>query len=133
MKKIVSLLLALICIVCALGSVGCSKYVSRYYAIAFVHSNESDSAFMEFYSFEGTMVFRMRAADASGKLRFSAKLEDGSAKVYYDCGGTKTELFTLHAGDEIDSSVDLGRTGTVYVIIETDGECRNGSLHFEIG
>ena len=132
MKRIGSLLLALIFIVCALCSVGCSKYVSRYRAVLFVHSNESDSAFMEFYSFEGMMVFRMRATDASQRLRYSAKLETGSAAVYYDCGGTKTELFALRAGDEIDSSVSLGQTGTVYVIIETDGECRNGALHFDI-
>lgn len=128
MKRIVSLLLIALF---ALGLTGCAKYTSHYSAIAFVHSNEKDSAFMEFYRFEGTMVFTLRGG-SSINLHYSAKLETGSAAVYYDCGQGKTALLSVGAGDAFADALTLPESGTVYIIVETDGLCENGAFRFSV-
>lgn len=128
MKKVLAVIAA---VVLLLSFAGCGKYSSKYKAVAFVHSNESTSAFMNFYSFDGRMVFKLKSA-GEGDLKFSAKLETGSATVYYDYYGTKTELFSINSGDELDSHGGYIETGTVYVIVETNGECRNGEFYFSL-
>ena len=128
MKKVLAVIAA---VVLLLSFAGCGKYSSNYKAVAFVHSNESTSAFMNFYSFDGRMVFKLKSA-GEGDLKFSAKLETGSATVYYDYYGTKTELFSINSGDELDSHGGYIEAGTVYVIVETNGECRNGEFHFSL-
>jgi len=131
-KKLLSaiavMLLLLLCLT------GCGKYSSSYRAVGFVHSNDSRSAFMNFHSFEGTMVFTLKYSGSSGtQIKYSAKLEDGSAKVYYDNGGEKTELFSVKSGDDISSAGGDLSEGTVYIIVETGGTCKNGEIRFEIG
>ena len=128
MKKVLAVIAA---VVLLLSFAGCGKYSSKYKAVAFVHSNESTSAFMNFYSFDGRMVFKLKSA-GEGDLKYSAKLETGSATVYYDYYGTKTELFSINSGDELDSHGGYIEAGTVYVIVETNGECRNGEFHFSL-
>ena len=110
----------------------CGKYHSHYSATAFVHSNESDHAFMNFWIFEGTMVFKLKCQDADEAIAYTAKLETGSATVYYDCGDGKKELCAVNAGDEVQSTLDGLTPGTVYIIVETDGECRTGDFQFDI-
>lgn len=129
MKRIA---LWLVTAVLLLSLVGCGGYTSHYKAVGFVHSNESDEAFMNFYSFEGTMVFKMKCKEPGAKLRASAALESGSAAVYYDENGTKTALCTVQAGEETELSADLSGTGTVYVIVETSEKCGNGEFRFSI-
>ena len=114
-----------------LTSSGCGRYVSSYKAVAFVRSNDRDSASMSFYSFEGRMVFKLRS-EGEGHLKYSAQLESGSVTVYYDAYGTKEELFSIEGGEEISSEGGYLEKGTVYLIIETDGECSNGSFSVEI-
>lgn len=128
MKKAGVLLVALILL---LSLAGCGKYSSSYKAVAFVHSNESASAFMSFYSFDGRMVFKLKSG-GEGDIGFSAKLESGSAEVYYDFYGTKQKLFSVSGGDEIDSHGGYVEAGTVYVIVETNGECLNGEFRFDL-
>ena len=128
MKKVLAVIAA---VVLLLSFAGCGKYSSKYKADAFVHSNESTSAFMNFYSFDGRMVFKLKSA-GEGDLKFSAKLETGSATVYYDYYGTKSELFSINSGDVLDSHGGYIEAGTVYVIVETNGECRNGEFHFSL-
>lgn len=128
MKKVLAVIVA---VVLLLSFAGCGKYSSSYKAVAFVHSNESTSAFMSFYSFDGRMVFKLKSA-GEGDLKYSAKLETGSATVYYDYYGTRTELFSINSGDELDSHGGYIESGTVYVIFETNGECRNGEFHFSL-
>ena len=70
-----------------LSLAGCSKYSPKYKAVGFVHSNDSSSAYMNFYSFEGRMVFRLNSP-GEGAVKYSAKLESGTATVYYDYLGT---------------------------------------------
>ncbi len=126
MKKTVSLLL----IVLLLVSLGCAGYRSSYRAVGFVHSNESEKAFMHFFVFEGAMVFALRAKSPC-TLRCSAKLETGSAAVYCDCGGGKTELFKIGAGETVDTSFDVNG-GKIFLIVETDGTCENGAFDFAL-
>ena len=106
---------------------GCEKYSSSYKAVGFVHSNRSASAEMSFYSFDGTMVFKLKSS-GEGELKYTAKLESGTAAVYYDYYGTKSELFTIRSGEELDSHGGYIEAGTVYIIVETNGECLNGSF-----
>ena len=130
MKKRIAILFVLLITLCLSG---CEKYVSHYSATAFVHSNESDHAFMSFWKFEGRMVFKLKCKDdAENTLAYSAKLETGSAKVYYDIDGTKTEWFTVSDGEERQDKLDNLTPGTVYIIVETDGKCETGDFDFTI-
>lgn len=129
MKKTLTVIVAAFML---LSLVGCSKYPSKYKAVGFVHSNESSSsAFMDFYSFDGRIAFKLKST-GEGDLKYSAKLESGSATVYYDFYGTKTELFSISSGDEINSHGGYIEAGTVYVIVETNGECQNGNFRFSL-
>ncbi|MBR4728021.1 MAG: hypothetical protein IK080_09050 [Clostridia bacterium] len=128
MKRTVSLIVSLILL---LSLTGCEKYKSKYKAIGFVHSNTSASAEMSFYSFEGTMVFKLKSK-GEGDLKYTAKLATGTAAVYYDYNGTKAELFTIGAGEETDSHGGYVESGTVYLIVETDGACENGAFSFRV-
>ncbi len=122
-----------IIIVCLmlLSMTSCGKYTSKYKAVGFVHSNESSTAFMSFYSFDGKMVFKLKST-GEGDLKYSAKLESGNAVVYYDYYGTKTELFSVSSGNEMESHGGYVEAGTVYVIVETSTECKNGDFHFSL-
>ena len=128
MKKIVILLVSAML---ALSLTGCGKYVSSYKALGFVHSNDLSSAYMNFYTFEGRMVFKLKSS-GEGDLKYSAKLESGSATVYYDYLGTKSKLFSVSGGEELASYGGYVDTGTVYIIVETEGECRNGVFQFNL-
>lgn len=113
--------------------VGCVKYSSSYSAIASVRTNTSDTASYSFSSFKGRMVFKLKCKDGcSGQLSYSAKLDSGNLTVYVDHDGTKRELVSLKSGDNISSSVSGISKGTVYIIIETDGKCEEGSFRFDL-
>lgn len=128
MKKICILLVSAILIVMLTG---CGKYTSGYNAVGFVHSSDSDSAFMNFYSFKGRMVFKLKSS-GEGELKYTAKLESGNAAVYYDFFGTKQELFSIYSEEELDSHGGYVEAGTVYIIVETDGTCKNGEFRFSL-
>ena len=65
-------------------------------------------------------------------MNYSAKLGEGSATVFYDSNGTKTELFSISGGQEIHSSTIAVNPGTVYVIVQTDGKCKDGRFSFDV-
>ena len=77
------------------------------------------------------MVFKLKSS-GEGDLKYSAKLESGSATVYYDYLGTKSKLFSVSGGEELASYGGYVDTGTVYIIVETEGECRNGVFQFNL-
>ena len=124
-------LLALILAACLLCLAGCGEHASRYFAVGFVHSNEARLARMDFYAFEGRMVFRLKS-DGEGDIQYDANLESGSATVYYEYRGTRSELFSLKDGETIDARGGYVEAGTVYVFVETDGRCTNGSFRFSL-
>ena len=128
MKKTITLLILTILL---LSICACGKYGSKYKAVGFVHSNESTSASMSFSSFEGIMVFKLKSAN-EGDIKFHAKMESGSATVYYDVYGNKLKLFSINGGEELNSHEGYVDSGTVYVIVETEGECKNGDFCFDL-
>ena len=133
MRKLLCGLIAAVIALSVICVAGCDDYSSHYKAVGFVHSNTSESSYMSFYEFEGTMVFKMKCETGDGQLKYSAKLGEGVATVFCDCNGAKQELFTVRGGgDQKESSVKVDK-GTVYVIVETSGNCSNGELHFDIG
>ena len=133
MKKLFCFLIAAVMALSAVCLAGCEDYTSHYKAIGFAHSNTSDSSFMTFYEFEGTMVFKMKCETENGQLKYSGKVDEGCATVFCDCNGAKQELFTVRGGsDKKDASVKVD-IGTVYVIVETSGNCSNGDFRFDIG
>lgn len=109
---------------------GCNRYRSRYNAVGFVHTNTAKNASMSFSSFEGTMVFQLKCDSENKSVGYSAKLDSGSVKVFYDCDGTKTELFSVGSGDDVDSVGGALKQGTVYIIVETSEKCKSGSFNF---
>lgn len=133
MKKTIAFLLILTLLSVSLS--GCSHYDSNYTAVGFVHANEPRTAFMNFYTLKGRVVFRLKCQDASADLlRYSAKLETGSAVVYLDCGEGKTELCSVTSGDDIHSTFRPLQKGTVYIIVETDLDApsENGEFRFDL-
>lgn len=110
----------------------CNSYRSHYNAVAFVHTNTHENAYMSFSSFEGTMVFRLKCKSADKKISYSAKLDKGSAKVYYDCNGTKFELFSVNSDEDISGIGGELQKGTVYIIVQTSERSKNGRFNFEI-
>lgn len=105
---------------------GC--YSSDYNAVGFVHSNTSHEAYMDFYKFDGRIVFDLDADD--GEVSYSGELESGEITVSYDADGEKTELFSLKAGEQINDILTLPKGSSVYIIVETESPCENGELNF---
>ena len=112
---------------------GCDKYVSSYNALGIVTTNSSDSSSISFVSLEGTKVLTLKCKNASTeKLKYSAKLKEGSAVVYYDTGDGKKELFSVRAGEEISSEIDGLKKGKIYIVVETKEKCKEGDFRFDI-
>ena len=122
-------LVAMLILICVCFN-GC-KYVSSYSATICIHSSSSDSGSIQFDSLTGTYVFKMKP-ESTNTLYYTAKLGSGSLKVYYDNDDEKKELFTLHSGESADASLTPLKSGTLYVIIETNGKCENGDLSFSL-
>jgi len=128
-KKVSAFVLAAL-LIFALSA--CGEHASSYKAIGFVHSNESDSAFMSFYQFNGRMVFKLKCTDPDAHIKYSGELESGSMTVSYECGGEQSELFSLGDGSAVDSTGGDLEKGKVYIYVETDGKCNNGKLDFSL-
>lgn len=133
MQKNLKLFLIVCAVLGLLCLTGCGKYVSSHSAIGFVHTNHAKDADMTFSSFSGSEVFKMQVdGEAGGQIKYSAKLGNGAATVYYDTDGTKKELFSVRAGEDADSAGGELVKGTLYIIVETSEKCENGEFHFSI-
>lgn len=129
-KKLI-LTLTLITIV-LLALTACSGYPSKYKTTMCVRTNDSDSASLSFSTFEGTESFKLSTKESGTTLKYSAKLDKGTATIYYDDDGTKKELFTIKAGETVDSKIENLNSGKLYIIFETDGKCEEGKFEFEL-
>ena len=70
-------------IIMLLSLTGCSAYSSRYRAVGFVHSNESASSFMNFYTFDGRMVFKMKSSGEGELTTLTGSAAKGSTIYHY--------------------------------------------------
>ena len=122
-------LVAMFILICVCFN-GC-KYVSSFSATVCIHSSSSDSGSIQFESLTGTYVFKMKP-ESTNTLYYTAKLGSGSLKVYYDNDDEKKELFTLNSGEAKEFTLTPLKSGTLYVIIETNGKCENGDLSFSL-
>lgn len=129
MKKIIVMMMLVLALLICLS--GCSKYDESYISVMMITSEYDDHSSLEFGQFTGTKVFKMKN-DGNCVLSCDANISKGKMKVYCDYDGKKQELFTL-GDDEVNVKKDFDIEGsTVYIIIESDGECENGSLKFEL-
>ena len=132
MKKNYKMWIITVMLIGTLCLTGCAKYISSWSATMYVHSNTSHSTYMNFGTLNGTEVQTLKCKEETGTLKYSAKLDTGSATVYIDYDGEKKELFKIGAGEEIEDSFDGLKEGKVYIIVETDGKCEEGKFEFEI-
>lgn len=131
MKKI-RMMAAVIMLLMSFSLTGCGKYVASWSASAYAHSNTSDSAFMDFWTFKGTEVLNLQCKNEPGTLKYSAELKTGKATVYIDHDGEKKELFSIKDGENKEGSLPDLKEGKIYILVETDGKCENGEFNFEL-
>ena len=134
MKKTVSLISAALLLICCMLLSGCGDpYTSSYKAVGFAHSSTDANASMSFSEFQGTKVFKLHFPDSFDKsLKYTLKLEAGSATVYYDTDGTKNTLATLTANSKVDDTLKDLTCESMYIIVETSEKCLNGDFKFEV-
>lgn len=113
--------------------IGKSPYASHFVTTSCVRTNTSKKASLSFGSLKGNMVFKLRCDGKEGReLVCTGELGDGTATVYYDYNGTKMKLFTIQGGEKIKVDVKKLEKGKVYVIVESDGKCKDGKFTFKI-
>lgn len=132
MKKIITSIITIVTAFILTIFYACNGYSSNYKASSFVHTNSSKNASMSFSSFKGTMVFKLKCESENETINYTAKLETGNAKVYYDCNGTKSELFCVNSGEEVKEYGGSLQKGTIYIIVEIPESGKNGSFNFEL-
>ena len=131
MRKRFKLLAVLMMMTIGFTLTGCSTYTSHGNGTMLVEHNDSDDAYFNFSTFDGTKVLKIKASSGD-KMKYTGALDKGNATVYYDNGGGKKELFTIGAGENVDSTLEGLEKGEVNIIIETDGEASEGKFTFEI-
>ena len=123
---------AVILILCFTLSACGNKYVSHYSAMLMVKTNTSHKASVSFDSFSGTHVIKLKNNSADEVfLTYEATLGEGNIKVYYDFNDEKLNLFEIATNGSVDKKTGTF-TGnkTIYIIIESDGKCHDGSFSF---
>ena len=94
--------------------------------------NDSNGASVSFDSFKGTYVIKMDNKGAGETLiAYEATLQEGNIKVYYDFNDEKLSLFEIGANGNVEGKTEAF-TGnkTIYIIIESDDKCKEGSFSF---
>ncbi len=133
MKKFVSVIIVVVTLVLCFSLSACgNKYVSRYNAMLMVRTNTSNKASVSFDSFSGTYVIKLKNNSADEVfIDYEGTLVDGNIKVYYDFNDEKLNLFDIETDGSVDGKTETF-TGnkTIYIIIESDGKCNDGSFSF---
>ena len=97
-------------------------------------TSTSNRASVDFDSFSGTYVMKFQNNGADEVyITYEATLGEGNIKVYYDYNDEKLNLFDIETNGSVDSKTETF-TGnkTIYVIIESDGKCKDGSFSFAL-
>ncbi len=135
MKKFVSAIIAVAALALCFALSACAtKYASHYSSSTMVTTEHSDKASISFGSFKGTYVMKLQNKGADEVyITYEATLGEGNVKVYYDYNDEKLDLFDITTNGSVDSKTETF-TGnkTIYVIIESDGKCKDGSFSFTL-
>lgn len=130
MKKF---LIALISLILIFSITACENYVNSYSAIGLIRYNTKDHCGVDFMSFKGKCVFKIKKADGGeGDIHYTASLEEGDVTVYYDVYGTKEELFSIKGGESVDGRggyVDSNKSVTV--IVEATEKAKEGKVRID--
>ena len=133
MKKFASVIIAVVTLVLCFTLSACeNKYVSRYNATLMVRTNTSNKASVSFDAFSGTYVIKLKSNSADKVfISYEATLREGNIKVYYDYNDEKLNLFEIETNGSVERKTETF-TGnkTIYIIIESDGKCNDGSFSF---
>ncbi len=133
MKKFASVIIAAVTLVLCFTLSACgNKYVSHYSAMLMVKENTSNKASVSFDSFSGTLVLKLKNKSADEVfISYEATLGEGNIKVFYDFNDEKLNLFDIETDGSVDGKTETF-TGnkTIYIIIESDGKCSDGSFSF---
>ena len=135
MKKFARVIIAVVTLVLCFTLSACgNKYVSHYSAMLMVSTNFSNKASVSFDSFSGTYVIKLKNNSTDEVfLTYEATLGEGNIKVYDDFNDEKLTLFEIEANGSVDGKTEAF-TGnkTIYIIIESDGKCNDGSFSFAL-
>ena len=133
MKKFASVIFAVVTSMLCFTLAACgNKYVSHYSAMLMVRENTSNKASVSFDSFSGTYVIKLKNNGTDEVfITYEATLQEGNIKVSYDYNDEKMNLFEIKTNGSVDSQTETF-TGnkTIYIIIESDGKCNDGSFSF---
>ena len=99
-----------------------------------VSRNISNEASVSFGSLSGVYVIKFNnTGDDEVFITYEAKLEKGNINVYYDYNDEKLNLFEIGTdGSKEGKSEAFTSNQTIYIIIETDGKCSEGSFSFTL-
>ena len=134
MKKLARVIIAAAALALCFTLSACgNKYVSHYSAMLMVRENAPNKASVSFDSFSGTYVIIKNKSADEVFINYEATLGEGNIKVYYDFDGEKLNLFEIGANGSVDGKTEAF-TGnkTIYIIIESDGECSDGRFSFAL-
>ena len=132
MKKRIALLLIIVLTISMIGLTGCDQYTSSYNAVGLVTTKDSKSASLSFSTFNGTKVFKLKTGDEDMSLRVYGKLEEGAVEVYCDFGQVLRQLLVMSDDSEFETSIDIPAKSTLYILIESKGEAKEGRFEFEL-
>ena len=66
-------------------------------------------------------------------ITYEATLREGNITVYYSFNDEKRSLFEMEANGSVDGrSEAFTGNKTIYIIIESDGKCKEGSFSFAL-
>ena len=133
MKRVIAFSLIIITLLC----LSSCAYSSSYKATILITSNELDHCYLSADSIEGRYVFKVKITGGDeGGIRYNASLGEGDVTVSYayGVGGTALPLFTMKSGEsvsDIGGYIEVGKGGTVYIIIETVGKAKDLKVNID--
>lgn len=135
MKKFASVIVATVVVVLCFTLSACgTKYKSKYNAKLMAEEIKTNEASVSFDSFSGTYVIKFNdKGDNKVSISYKATLKEGNVKVYYDYNDEKLDLFAIGAAGSKEGKTEaFTRGNTIYVIIESDGNCGEGKFSFTL-
>lgn len=133
MKKFANVIIATLMLVLCFTLSACgNKYTSKYSATLMVRTNTSNEASVSFDTFDGTYVIKLKnKGSEKAFITYNARLEEGNIKVYYDVNDEKLNLFEIGADGSFEGKTEAFTSDeTIYIVIESDGKCNEGSFSF---